>query len=979
METGSSPSRSCASGGDDLLTLDTIVPRLLALPDDPARRRFAERCLDVLPTEDFLRFLKDEAERYQHIDARDSLRVAGLLILAADLAGRPDHRALGLMARGDALRFLGQFEEAATLLDAAGDAFLALGDEVGWARTRTGWLLALHYLGRGATALAAVDRAREILTVQQQWLRVATLDLNAGWVCYATGRYDRALCLFERAQALYASLGDVAAVRVAWAKANRAIVLTARGDFEPALRLHEEVRQLWLRRGDTASAIRQEHNIAYVYASRGQTTRALRHYAAVMAAHERAGQDLEAAWVALEMLEWCYLRLNRDDEALALAEETLARFERHGTPTEAAKARFFAALARAQAGDLDRALALLDQAAGTFAASGHRGMFAFSALHRATIYLDAENWGAAREEAARARALFAEERLAVRQAQADQVSARAALALGDPAAAEALAGGALAVARDREAPWVAHEAEHVLGRVADARGDLPGALAGYGRAIESIERQQSTLAVGLREHYLADKLAVYEDAIDAALRLGRPELAFAHLERAKSRALVDYLAGNLDVQVRAHARPEVQALLDTLARRRQEHNYFYNRLYGYGLSGRDDGAPAPDRDALAAALAEREREIARILERLALERTEGLDVVAPPPAGEYLPALQRDLDPGAVLLEYYFRADGGAVFVVMREGLAAVPLAAGRGAVARLLQQWQLNLGAAARALACGAPLDGLGRNARGLLQALHRALVAPVAAHLAGRERLIVVPYGPAHAVPFHALHDGERYLLEAIEVSACPSSHLLRLCAGRPRRAGATALVLAHSDGGRLPCVLDEAREVAALFPGEVRVEADATAAALAAAAARHAVLHLAAHGEARLDNPAFAHLKLADGQLTTADVFPLDLRGALVTLSACETGRSVVAGGDELIGLSRGFLHAGAATLVQSLWRVEDGSTARLMARFYAALRAGRPKGAALREAQLGLLGAPDVHPFAWAPFQLIGDSGPLSGPG
>ncbi len=63
------------------------------------------------------------------------------------------------------------------------------------------------------------------------------------------------------------------------------------------------------------------------------------------------------------------------------------------------------------------------------------------------------------------------------------------------------------------------------------------------------------------------------------------------------------------------------------------------------------------------------------------------------------------------------------------------------------------------------------------------------------------------------------------------------------------------------------------------------------------------------------------------------------------------------------------------MQSLWRVEDGSTARLMADFYRALRAGRPKGAALREAQLALLAAGEAHPYYWAPFQLIGDSGGL----
>ena len=213
---------------------------------------------------------------------------------------------------------------------------------------------------------------------------------------------------------------------------------------------------------------------------------------------------------------------------------------------------------------------------------------------------------------------------------------------------------------------------------------------------------------------------------------------------------------------------------------------------------------------------------------------------------------------------------------------------------------------------------------------------------------------------------------------MATCPSSALLRLCATRrpsPGRAPESALVLAFSDGGRLPQALHEARTVASLFPGERYLEGAATEARLKDAAPGHGIVHLAAHGEARLDNPTFAHLQLADGQLTTAGVFNLALDGALVTLSACETGRSVVTGGDELIGLARGFLYAGAATLVQSLWRVEDGSTARLMERFYRNLRHGQHKGAALRAAQLSLL-AEGLPPYFWAPFQLVGDAGPLA---
>jgi len=231
-------------------------------------------------------------------------------------------------------------------------------------------------------------------------------------------------------------------------------------------------------------------------------------------------------------------------------------------------------------------------------------------------------------------------------------------------------------------------------------------------------------------------------------------------------------------------------------------------------------------------------------------------------------------------------------------------------------------------------------------------------------------VPFGLTHAVPFHALHDGRRHLLETLEVSAVPSSAVRDLCVRRARPPDRSALAVACSDGGRLAHVVEEGRAVVATLGGRGLVEAEATRAALAAAAGRHGVLHLAAHGEARLDNPTFAHVKLADGPLTTADVFNLPLEGALVVLSACESGRAAVHGGDELVGLTRGFLYAGAAALVQSLWRVEDGSTARLMGRLYRALDGGWSASAALREAQLASLDE-TRQPFLWAPFQLVGD--------
>ena len=235
----------------------------------------------------------------------------------------------------------------------------------------------------------------------------------------------------------------------------------------------------------------------------------------------------------------------------------------------------------------------------------------------------------------------------------------------------------------------------------------------------------------------------------------------------------------------------------------------------------------------------------------------------------------------------------------------------------------------------------------------------------------VIVVPYGPTHGVPFHALFDGANYLAERLEVWTTPSSSLLRLCEQRARRDLTNPLVVGYS-GGHLDGVLDEVRRVSELLGGVCYVEGEATRSLVLAEAPKHCLVHLAAHGEARLDNPLFAHLSMADGHLGMADILTIQLDGALVTLSACETGRTAVVGGDELVGLSRGFLFAGASTLIQSLWRVDDTSTVTLMETFYTGLLAGQTPGAALRSAQRSCLES-GAHPYVWAPFQVVGYGG------
>jgi CHAT domain-containing protein len=137
------------------------------------------------------------------------------------------------------------------------------------------------------------------------------------------------------------------------------------------------------------------------------------------------------------------------------------------------------------------------------------------------------------------------------------------------------------------------------------------------------------------------------------------------------------------------------------------------------------------------------------------------------------------------------------------------------------------------------------------------------------------------------------------------------------------------------------------------------------------------MSAHGQYRMDQPEFSYIQLADGPLYTDDLFQHDLRYELVTLSACETGRSQAAAGDELIGLGRGFLFAGAGALIASLWRVDEALTLELMDELYQQLDGGASKATALRAAQLKLKRAyPGLHPAFWGAFELIGNADPLT---
>ena len=188
------------------------------------------------------------------------------------------------------------------------------------------------------------------------------------------------------------------------------------------------------------------------------------------------------------------------------------------------------------------------------------------------------------------------------------------------------------------------------------------------------------------------------------------------------------------------------------------------------------------------------------------------------------------------------------------------------------------------------------------------------------------------------------------------------------------AASLVLAVADG-YAPHIRREAEEVAEALPGaSLYAGEQATADRLRTSGANARVVHIATHGFFRRDNSLLSAVRLAGGDLTLADLYNLSMNADLVTLSGCGTGLSAVVGGDELVGLMRGLLHAGARSVLLTMWQVDDYSTAEFMGRFYRLLGEGINRADAVADAMRAVRSR-FPHPYYWAPFVLIGQS---SGP-
>ncbi len=481
------------------------------------------------------------------------------------------------------------------------------------------------------------------------------------------------------------------------------------------------------------------------------------------------------------------------------------------------------------------------------------------------------------------------------------------------------------------------------GRISQKEGNRDQARDYYKQSIGVVESQRATIHTEANKiGFVGNKQEVYHQMVDCLLTDKRDSEGFEYVERAKSRALVDLLASKRDFASRGD---------ETIDASVQEMAHIESETQGFNVA-----ALKPQ---------EREQKKTRGIEIKQQIRNKdpelySLVAVSTPSAAE----IQSGIGDGETLLEYYYFKDSLYAFIVTNQTVKSVKLDGNH--LAEDIRQLRKSLE------------NPQSREYAIWSAKLYQRLIQPVEQDIKTRN-IMIVPHGILHYLPFSVLNNGKNYLIETHDISYLPSASVLQFLRkkGKAQKTG-TALILGNPDLNDprydLKYAEQEALTVAGKFPKPtVLLRKDASKEAFRKLGNRYEVIHLASHGTFESDSPLDSGLLLAkkegdDGFLRVSDLYSMRLNADLVTLSACETGLGKINSGDDIVGLSRGFLYAGSSSIVASLWKVDDLATSDLMADFYSNLK-HKDKREALRAAQLSGL-AKYQHPFYWASFQLTG---------
>ncbi len=829
-------------------------------------------------------------------------------------------------------------------------------------------------------------------------------------VNHGLGELRQALENYELAAASFQSVGDF--VQAALVRNNLSGVWDLLGEPRRAQEGYREALRLLRLTEEKSQEPRILSNLAITDGALGELQEALSGHHQALEFFRLLG-DRRGEATALNSLGTVYLRLGERQRAQGLLEQALSLRRSTTDRRGEATTLHHLSLILNDSGKTKEALDFLHEALEIWKALGDKLEWASCLERIGSLYVGSDEHTKA--------LLYFDQALAIRGKTGDPVgrgraiapAAEARISLGEPQAAAASLQEALMLLRvagdlagEARALAVLAKAERALGRPAQA-------LARLDEAFARIEDLRSRVASPeLRASYLAAQREAYELAVDIRLDLhrlsptaGHDRAALEVSERARARSLLDLLAkdgGDLP-----------SGIDPALAQRRQ-------------LLRERAGAKETRRLTFLAADAppERRREVERELDSVLLE-LQLLDEEIARRAGDPNPKsaptasaaeIQALLDGGALLLEYALGERRSFLWAVSTSSVEVFELPRRKeieALAARVYRRWSILETGTSEAADNGGSAE------------LSRLLLGPIAARLTG-QRLIVVPDGALHYLPFAALPRPGSVdpLLARHEVVMLPSASFaaaqrrtlttrppasrgvaifadpvfdsrdprVRGAEGRPAvnsaevvRGPARAaeedlplfdrLTLSRQEASAIAAVVGGSQNLLALdFQARRSVVTDGGLSA-------YRILHFATHGTFHSEYPELSGIVLSlvdesgrpqEGFLRLPDLQALSLSADLVVLSGCQTALGREIRGEGLVGLSRGFLDAGARNVVASLWQVPDRATAELMSLFYRAMERGGSPAAALREAQLAIRGRRGwSEPYHWASFIVMGE--------
>ena len=503
----------------------------------------------------------------------------------------------------------------------------------------------------------------------------------------------------------------------------------------------------------------------------------------------------------------------------------------------------------------------------------------------------------------------------------------------------------------------------VQGELAEMKGNNDEALAKYLQTVDLLEKDRGKLRdEQARGAFMEDKISYYYYPAQILLDRKRYSEAFALFERARSRAMADMLAS----RPLSLANPQDRALFSQLQTLNTSIAAKQARLLELTAS--------PSRDQNAQQIAQVQKEISGLQQQHQQLEAQIAKVA---------PKLKELTSAEPVTLESVQRAAAGGgydvLYYVVMEHAVVLWHINGSGVQVKnvflphsqlIKKTAALHDGLVARKNSPSAAFDET------MSRQLFLYLIQPVLSSI-NSDHLIIVPQEELNSLPFQALQNPEtgKYAGERFAISYAPSATVLATLASKSSLKGGKLLALANPE---IPYVGEEVIAIGKLYPGQSKVVSQELASKenVTAWVPDYNLIHFSVHGKFNASEPLLSYLELKEvppdpGHLTAAEMFGLPLqKNSLVVLSACETGRAEATHANEVTGMVRSLLYAGAGQLVLSSWEVDAASTRLWMETFYKEGQT-KPPAEAARLALVAVKSRPEYsHPFFWAPFNLTG---------